>query len=303
MSCNPLPVILSCPHAGMDVPHQVRDRLIVSSRDLSNDSDLWADDHYNFDHEDLLPFVPQGYAPGTLANITMPISRALIDVNRYPHDLDNPDGPVKSRTSYGKSLYAGSLDKELQFRLLEQYWWGYHQALNHALQLHAGRAKLLLDCHSMAQVGPSAYSDPGTPRPLICLSNMGDEQGCSLAEVKRTSCEPWLIRAAAEIAMELFEDMQLLEPIANVEVPVVAINRPFRGGYIIREYSQPGFVTGLPPYLTGPFPPPAILIEVNRGLFIGNQSADREIGPANQERIAEIRRRLYIWAVRTVALI
>jgi hypothetical protein len=38
------------------------------------------------------------------------------------------------------------------------------------------------------------------------------------------------------------------------------------------------------------------MVEVNRGLYVGNQTAQTPIAPPNQDRIAAIRRRLYRWA-------
>ena len=303
MSLNPLPIVQSCPHAGLGVPAEIRDKLAIDPVDLYNDCDLWADLHYDFGHEDLAPVIPNGYSRGTLAFITMPIARALIDVNRYPDDLSNPDGPVKLRTSYGRDIYRNAPDYRLQTQLLEHYWWAYHLKLHAALQNNLGKMKLFLDCHSMAQRGPAAYDYPGAVRPLICLSNMGDARGEPRKNGLRTSCPGWLIRAAAEIAADLFCDLTLLEPTPGMEAPVVTINWPFRGGYIVEQYTKPDYLPLGPVNGLGHFPPPAMLVEVNRGLFVGDQHADTPIQPPNQARIALVRRRLYLWAARVVELL
>ncbi len=301
---GPLPIIQSCPHAGLGVPPEVQQSLAISEVDLSNDADLWADIHYDFSHPDLSDLIPPGHEPGTLEMVTMPIARALIDVNRHPDDLANPDGPVKTRTSYGRPIYKDPISYRQQVDLLEHYWWSYHLRLNTAQQTYAGRTKLFLDCHSMAQRGPAAYAYPGAIRPLIGLSNMGDANGEPREPGGHTSCSGELIREAARIAAELFDDLCLLEPAPGVIAPRVAINWPFLGGYIIREYSRPGYLAA-PPFSPngGAYPPPGMLIEVNRGLFIGDQTADTPVQPPNMERIADVRRRLYQWVVRVVALL
>ena len=134
---------------------------------------------------------------------------------------------------------------------------------------------------------------PGRPRPLICLANFGDERGEIRPTIGWTSCPPALLRAAGEIAGELFSDLALLEPTANV-LPTVALNQPFHGGYILARYAQPNQAQATAP---------GIMIEINRGLFVGNQQTDTPIQPPNHERISAIRQRLYAWAMRVVALV
>jgi hypothetical protein len=38
-----------------------------------------------------------------------------------------------------------------------------------------------------------------------------------------------------------------------------------------------------------------LMVEINRGLIVGNQRTDTPIQPPNEERIAAVRRRLYRW--------
>ncbi|MCB9136748.1 MAG: N-formylglutamate amidohydrolase [Caldilineaceae bacterium] len=299
MSLHPLPIVQSCPHAGLGVPAEIRDKIAITSVDLYNDSDLWADLHYDFAHADLAPLTPPGCTRGTLAMVKMPIARALIDVNRHPDDLSNPDGPVKLLTSYGRTIYKEPPPYSLQVELLNRYWHAYHLELRSALQNHLGEMKLFLDCHSMAQHGPSSYNYPNAVRPLISLSNLGDAHGEPAEEGGVVSCPGWFIRRAAQIADDLFHDLQLLEPTPGVTPPTVAINWPFRGGYIVEQYTRPGYLA-TDRSNSGIELPPAMLVEVNRGLFVGDQNADTPISPPNHARIALIRERLYLWAARVV---
>ncbi len=302
MSPNPLPIVQSCPHAGLGVPPEIQDKLAISSVDLYNDCDLWADLHYDFAHADLDPYIPKGYTRGTLAFVKSPIARALIDPNRYPEDLSNPDGPVKLETSYGRPIYRKTIDYRLQKMLLEHYWRAYHLELRAALQNNASRMKLFLDCHSMAQRGPAAYDYPGAVRPLICLSNNGDARGEPREECGPTSCSGEFIRAAAQIAAELFDGMPLVEPIPGVTPPIAAINWPFRGGFIVEQYLHPDYLADGGTDCDASRAP-AMLVEVNRGLFVGDQTADTPMRPPDHARIAEVRKRLYQWAARVVDLL
>jgi N-formylglutamate amidohydrolase len=71
---------------------------------------------------------------------------------------------------------------------------------------------------------------------------------------------------------------------------VVALNYPFSGGYIVRRYSAAAGQSGVAQAPLG------LMIEVNRGLYVGNQTAATPVSPPNFERIADIRARLYRWA-------
>ncbi len=285
-SPRPLPIIQSIPHAGLAVPEEVARCLQISETELYNEADLWADRHFDF---------TQYGQP--LAVVTAQIARGLIDVNRSADDLTNPDGPIKSRTSYGRAIYAKPLDDALKFDLVERYYRPYHEQMAQAVRQHASSLRLLVDCHSMAQRGPTAYAYPNAVRPLIGLSNFGDERGEIRTGHSVVSCSPTLLRHSADIAYELFCDLPLVEPEPNVEVPVVAMNWPFRGGAIMRNYNSGVYDSSRPTRA------PAIMIEVNRGLFIGNQNADTPIRPPDMERIRAVRERLLQWVVETLAVL
>lgn len=288
---NPLPVIQFSPHAGVRVPEEVSSKLLIDQCDIYNDADLWADLHFDFSHSDLASQIPEGYGSGTLCTIDMDIARVLIDANRSPVVDDNPDGAVKMETSYGKRIYCESLALAVRQTLFERYYLSYHRRACAALDQHLSEAKLLLDCHNMAQVGPSAYAYAGQPRPLLCLANGGEPNGMSLSASGTTSCSPGMLRYAARVGEELFGDMHLLEADPTVNVPTVALNWPFRSGYILRKYSRIGN-----PACSAPM----LMVEVNRGLFIGNQQADSAVQPPNLKRIAEVRSRLYQLTARLV---
>ena len=294
LTLNSLPVIQFSPHAGLRVPEEVADKLLIDRCDIYNDADLWADLHFDFSHPDLVAHIPEGYDSGTLCTVDMDIARVLVDANRMPVLDDNPDGAVKTETSYGNPIYRQPLAPSLRQTLFERYYLGYHRRAGTAVDQHLSEAKLMLDCHNMAQVGPTAYAYAGQPRPLLCLANGGDGEGMPLSASGTTSCSPELIRYAAQVGEELFCDIQLLEDNPAANVPTVTLNWPFRSGYILRNYSRVGSTDCTVPML---------MIEVNRGLFIGNQRGDSVIRPPDLARIGEVRRRLYQLTARLVQYI
>lgn len=296
MSNAPLPVVQSIPHGGLSVPDEVAGRLAIRDVTIYNECDLWVDQLFDFDHPDLRFQRPQGEA-ATLGKVTLPIARVLIDGNRPPDSLDNPDGVVKTQTSYGDPIYRDPIDRDTQVSLRDRYWQPFHDELDALLHANAGRMLLFLDCHNMAQRGPDAYLDPGKVRPSICIANFGDANGEAVGD-RPLSAPAWFAREAARIAQPLFADLPLLEP--NPEpTPVVALNQPYAGGYILRQYVDESYQQRLQTerrYV-------GLMVELNRGLFVGNQRTDTPISSPNEERIAAVRLRLYRWLTAIVALL
>lgn len=143
----------------------------------------------------------------------------------------------------------------------------------------------------MAQTSPDAYVDAGEPRPLICLANSGNRRGAKNSSRGNISCSAEYIRHAATIAEEVFAGITLIEPQPGPQPSLVSINDPFPGGYILKEYAKERDQRGYPP---------GMMIEFNRGLYVGNQGAHTPISQPNEQRIADLRERTYIWLERLV---
>jgi formiminoglutamase len=106
-------------------------------------------------------------------------------------------------------VYHQPIPEDVVEILLERYYRPYHQQLSE----FAADAKLGIDCHTMAAVGPPCAADSGRERPNICLS---DAHG--------TCPQDW------------FEEMvHCLETSFESEI---SVNQPFKGGYIIRSHSS-----------------------------------------------------------------
>lgn len=289
MRRHTLPVILSIPHGGFGVPDELAGRLAVTDTDIYNECDLWIEELFDFS----ACGPSTGRASEVLAKVTTPIARALVDVNRPSAELDNPDGPVKSQTSYGRTTCASPLELDVKQQLVQKYWQPYHAALERALAEHGREAKLFLDCHNMAQTGPTTYGDPGAKRPLICLANLGAADGSAQSPKRPISCDPAFIRRAADIAEGVFAGIALLEPQPGPQPPLVAINRPYPGGYILIEYARQREERELPP---------GLMVEFNRGLFVGDQNAQTSVAPPNLKTIETLRQRIHEWLVRVLEI-
>jgi formiminoglutamase len=150
-----LPLLLSVPHAGWQVPPEVGDLCILSHREIVEDGDEGAAEIYF------------GLEREVEAMVTTRIARAVIDMNR-PEDDRGRDGVVKTHTCWDVPVYRTSLPEKAVAALLRRYHRPYHARLR-AL----GKSNVLLgvDCHTMAAVGPPVGPDPGKQRPKVCLSN------------------------------------------------------------------------------------------------------------------------------------
>ena len=225
------PFLISIPHGGTEVPHEVAGRMMLSEKEI-----LWY-----CDPETRIIFDLRDYVE---ALIDTPISRMVVDLNRPPLPLPprDPDGIIKVRTIDGRDVYRpGQVpDSNLIHRLLLTWYFPYHQRIDELLDQHPVR--IAFDCHSMLPYGSVEQKDAGRPRPLICLGNNGDRRGRPKKGSLVTCPVAWITRLA-DAFREIFT--------GDGEV---AINQPFSGGFISNaHYWRKGI--------------PWIQIEINRSLY------------------------------------
>ena len=154
------------------------------------------------------------------------VARAFVDVNRNPDDRRR-DGVVKTHTCWDVPVYKEAPTEGIVDVLIEKYYEPYHSELT---KLAEGKV-IGVDCHTMAATGPPVGPDPGLERPPICLGNADG-----------TCPEEWFHSFVHCISR-------------NFELPV-SINKPFRGGFIIRRHA-----TEIP----------WVQLELNRAPFMSNR--------------------------------
>jgi N-formylglutamate deformylase len=193
-----LPLYISVPHAGTDVPSEVRSLCALRREDILADRDAGAD---------LIYFPLQKYVAGFTRT---DIARSLIDLNRAPDDIGG-NGVIKSHTCWKVPVYRTFPPKKMIQTLLDRYYFPYHAKLSAGG--NSSSTRLGVDCHTMAAVGPPVGPDPGKKRPLVCLSNCHG-----------TTCpEEWLHCMASCLQAAFGEP--------------VTINNPFSGGFISRLHA------------------------------------------------------------------
>jgi N-formylglutamate deformylase len=191
-----LPILVSVPHAGWKIPPEVLDICILTEKDIHADDDEGAAEIYNPLKKEVKAFV------------TTDIGRAIVDMNRAEDDF-RKDGVIKTHTCWDVPVYRSYPSMEIIVTLIAKYHRPYHAQLSALAQ----RAKIGIDCHTMAAVGPPVAPDSGKERPPVCLSNAGF-----------TCPQEWI----ESLAQCLSQSLDLS----------VSINHPFKGGHIIRSHSR-----------------------------------------------------------------
>lgn len=203
-----LPLLISIPHAGVEVPADIQRRFTAAGRDLP-DTDWYVDQLYEF-AKDMGASI-----------IKANLSRYVVDLNRSPDSQplyqSNATSPVcPSLTFAGDAIYADAAEpdqSEIRQRI-DAYWQPYHHRL--AAELERIKAKhgraLLWDAHSIASEVPALFDG------LLPAFNFGTRD--------HASCPEHIARSLVRLVEE--ED-----------VFTAALNARFKGGYITLHHGRP----------------------------------------------------------------
>jgi formiminoglutamase len=152
-----LPLIVSIPHGGLEVPSEVADLQMLNADQVRVDGDEGAAEIYALE--------------GSVRHVLRTsVARAFVDLNRPPNDRGR-DGVVKTHTIFEEPIYRRPLSEGEAQRLIERYWQPYQAELR---RLAADPAiRLGIDGHTMAAIGPPIARDAGQRRPRVCLGDGG----------------------------------------------------------------------------------------------------------------------------------
>ena len=113
-----LPILLSVPHAGLQVPPEAAPYCCLSHEEIVRDGDEGAAEIYALRSE-VAEFV------------STDVARAIVDLNRAPDDR-RKDGIVKTHTCWDVPVYERFPPENVIERLLERYYDPYHKQLREA---------------------------------------------------------------------------------------------------------------------------------------------------------------------------
>jgi N-formylglutamate amidohydrolase len=225
--------VVHVPHASTVIPAAIRPELLLSDQDLALEV-LRMTDHLT---DELVANSLAG-----ARRIRFPVSRLVVDPERFPDDADEPMsrlgmGVIYERTSQGILLRDPPVPSSRQY-LLETYYVPHHAALEAAVANALDRYGrcTILDMHSFPS-RPLPYElDQDRDRPDICIGT--DE----FHTPDRLTSEFVRRFSAKKLS--------------------VAVNRPFAGALVpMRYFRKDHRVT-------------SIMIEVNRGLYLDEASAN-----------------------------
>lgn len=203
-----LPMLVSMPHAGTDIPDEVADTLAPCAAARA-DTDWHLPELYGFLDE-------MG-----VSTISARWSRYLIDLNRPPENTNlypglDTTGLCPLDTFGRERLYKEGMEPDAQEvqRRLARYWRPYHEQLRAELdRLKAEHGRVVLwEAHSIASIVPRFFEGK------LPDLNFGTAEG--------KSCDPGLEEAVLGVARAQ-------------ERYTIALNGRFKGGHITRHYGQP----------------------------------------------------------------
>jgi len=242
------PLVFNSPHSGRIYPSSFLAASKLDAKTLRRSEDAYV--------EELFGFVCELGAPLLYAHFP----RAYLDVNREPYELDpalfrdglphyaNTQsvrvvgglGTIARIVSESDEIYREPLSLGAALERINRLYSPYHETLQ-ALLAEARQAfglAVLVDCHSMPS---NPIAEHGSARPDFVL---GDRYG--------TSCSGELTRAAA----------QQLKALGYV----VALNKPYAGGYITEHFGRPH---------AGQH---ALQVEINRSLYMNETTFEKSSG-------------------------
>ena len=242
------PLVFNSPHSGRVYPSAFLASSKLDALTLRRSEDAYV--------EELFSFVSGLGSPLLYAHFP----RAYLDVNREPYELDpilfrdglphyaNTQsvrvvgglGTIARIVSESDEIYREPLTVGAALERINRLYAPYHETLRDLLLAaqNAFGVAVLIDCHSMPS---SPIADQGGGRPDFVL---GDRFG--------TSCSGEFTRlAAAELKTLGY---------------VVALNKPYAGGYITEHYGRPHKDQHV------------LQIEINRALYMDESSFEKSSG-------------------------
>jgi N-formylglutamate amidohydrolase len=266
------PLVFNSPHSGRIYPTSFLASSRLDALSLRRSEDAYV--------EELFGFVETLGAPLLYAHFP----RAYLDVNREPYELDpalirdglphyaNTQsvrvvgglGTIARIVSESDEIYREPLTLVAALERINRLYTPYHDTLKDLLAevRQAFGLAVLIDCHSMPS---NPVADQGGARPDFVL---GDRYG--------TSCSGELTRAAAQAL--------------KAQGYVVALNKPYAGGYITEHYGRPHASLH------------ALQVEINRALYMNEITFEKSAGFDRIRRDLEGMSRAIIAAVPGIAI-
>lgn len=247
-------MIVHVPHASADIPHDVREQFTRGDYELNAEllrsTDWFTDELFS---------IPD------CTTVRYPISRLVVDPERFESDEDEPMARVGRGVIYSHGTEGGLLRRPLSLgerqSLLERFYRPHHRALETATATLLGEKQsvTIVDAHSFPAVPWPVELCQDEERPDFCL---GSDQFHTPAEL-------------IEIASEFLSASGFS----------VLVNRPYAGALVPLVYYRKDARVR------------ALMIEVNRKIYLNESTGERAPRFGSIQRtIHDLCERLRTWS-------
>lgn len=227
-------MIIHIPHSSITIPDNLRDQIILSDEDLSAELTLMTD-----------AFTDELFSLPQTAIVRFPISRLLVDVERFLNDIEEPMSKVGMGVIYTRTTFGNTLKRSLQWQevrnLISEYYEPHHRKLlaevNNELERY--EKALIVDCHSFPSRPLPCDMDQSVPRPEFCIGT-----------------DPFHTPV---------ETVQVIERTLKASDYSVEIDRPCSGSLV------PG------PFYKSDQRVASIMIEINRSLYMEEETGTKNM--------------------------
>lgn len=195
-------MILHVPHSSDCIPKEMRDQFVISDEEICAELRLLTDAY-----TDELFFLEDASV------VKFPISRLLVDVERYPDDADEPMSKVGMGMIYTRTVSGKALKRKLapcEKASLVKIYKQHHQTLRERVEnelTEYGNA-LIVDCHSFPSSPLPCDRDQSIPRPDFCIGT----------DVYHTPKE--LVQKALSILKKMRHSVRVNHPYEGTIVPM-----------------------------------------------------------------------------------
>ena len=210
-------MILHIPHSSCIIPDNFRDQIVLSDKELLAELLLMTD-----------AFTDELFALPEATILQFPISRLLVDVERFSDDTKEPMSSVGMGMIYNRTAYGNALKRELQTherQSLVQYYATHHERLfeevNKELENY-GQA-LIVDCHSFPSIPLECDMNKSIPRPDFCIGT------------DSFHTPDLLIQIAGQKIKEMGYTLELNQPYSGSIVPMAFYHKDRRVASIMIE--------------------------------------------------------------------
>ena len=159
--------ILHLPHSSFKIPKEDSETFVLDDRLIENEllkmTDRFTDELFKFDDK-------------RFSSLAFPVSRLIVDVERFPDDNDEPMaahgmGVVYSKTHDGKPLRNERFKPHMRENLISKYYHPHHLALENLVEnaLSQFEKVIVIDCHSFPSHPLPCDLDQSLDRPEICI--------------------------------------------------------------------------------------------------------------------------------------